>query len=296
MACEKPNRAWQRGAGGRLRFKRPEAGDSIGYQEIEVPCGNCILCREEYARQTAVKLHHESLMHEYNAFLTLTYSDDNLPQYSSLQYEDLHLFWKRERQRLWREHGIKIRHYSVGEYGDHTMRPHYHAIVFGWPYIENRIIIRETPTRLWTTPQLEKSWGLGRVSVGAVNYTTASYTASYVTKKLRSKQQYVRTDEETGELIPLQQPRAWMSDNLGKTWWEKYGHHLKDNDYVVINGKKQKPPKAYDKWLSAKDEKKAKEIKEERQKKAKINKQTPEQNRARAKIAHARNKARNKTI
>lgn len=253
MACAKPNRAWQRGAGGRLRFKPPEPGDTIGYHEIAVPCGYCEPCREEYARQTAVKLHHESLMHEFNAFITLTYADEHLPQYNSLQYEDLRTFWKRERQRLWRTYGIRIRHYSVGEYGDETMRPHYHAIVFGWAYLEDRIILRETPTRLWTNPHLAKSWGKGNVSVGAVNYTTASYTASYVTKKLRSGQQYVRLDPDTGELIPLEQPRAIMSDNLAKTWWTKYGHQLKDNDYVVINGVKQKPPKVYDNWLAKSD-------------------------------------------
>lgn len=253
-------------------------------------------------------------MHEFGAFITLSYSEQHLPQYNSLRYDDIHKFWKKERQRLWRHYGVRIRHYTVGEYGDQSHRPHYHACVFGWPYIENRIIIRETPTRLWTSPDLEKSWGLGLVSVGALNYTTASYTASYITKKLRSKQQYVRVDNETGELIPLEQPRAFMSDNLGKSWWQLYGHHLKENDYVVINGTQQKPPKAYDKWLMNSDpdfivgkdgvvtkapktnKEKAEKIKEQRQKKAREKKQTPEQNRARAQNAHARARARNKSI
>lgn len=296
MACEKPSRAWQRGAGGRLRFKKPEPGDSIGFSELEVPCGTCILCREEYARQTAVRIHHEAMMHEYSAFITLSYNDENLPQHNSLQYEDIHRFWKRERQRLDRKYGIKLRHYTVGEYGDKTTRPHYHACIFGYPYLENRIIMRETPTLLWTTPELEHSWGLGFVSVGALNFTTAAYTASYITKKLRSKQQYVRIDETTGELIKLEQPRAFMSDNLGKTWWDKYGKYLETNDQIIINGMKQKPPKAYDKWLGKKDEKKLRQIKEERKKKAIENKQTPEQNHARAENARARAKTRKKTI
>lgn len=295
MACEKPNKAWQRGVGGRLKFKKPQAGDSIGFLEIEIPCGYCILCRQEYARQTAVRIHHEGSMHEEGAFITLTYNDQNIPEHNSLHYEDIHKFWKRERQRLWRQHTIKIRHYTVGEYGDNTYRPHYHACVFGYGYLKNRIIIRETPL-LWTTLELEKAWGLGNVSVGALDYTTASYTASYITKKLRSKQQYVRVDEKTGELIKLEQPRAFMSDNLGKTWWDKYGKYLETNDQIVINGMKQKPPKAYDKWLGKKDEKKLEKIKIERRKKAIENKQTPEQNRARAEIARARGKTRKKSI
>lgn len=306
MACEKPNKAWQRGASGRLRFKQPEAGDSIGYIEIEVPCGTCILCREEYARQTAVKIHHESMMHEEGAFITLSYKDEHLPEHNSLNYEDIHRFWKRERQRLWRTAHIKLRHYTVGEYGDKTLRPHYHACVFGYGYLNNRVMLRETPTLLWTTPELEKAWGLGFVSVGALNYATASYTASYITKKLRSKQQYVRTDTETGELIPLEQPRAFMSDNLGKTWWSKYGKYLEDNDWVIVNGTRQKPPKTYDKWMKERDpdwlvgkdgtiqkapkryEAKLEEIKKKRKQIATENKKTPEQNRARANNAHAR--------
>lgn len=235
-------------------------------------------------------------MYEQSAFITLSYADNHLPQYNSLHYEDIHRFWKRERQRLLRKHGIKLRHYTVGEYGDKSQRPHYHACVFGYGYLENRIIMRETPTLLWTTPELEKAWGLGFVSVGALNYTTASYTASYITKKLRSKQQYVRTDEETGELIPLEQPRAFMSDNLGKTWWEKFGKYLETNDWVIINGQKQKPPKAYDRWLQAKNEQKIQEIKKKRREIATENKRTPEQNRARADNARARTKTRRKTI
>lgn len=234
-------------------------------------------------------------MHEQAAFITLSYNDKHLPQYGSLQYADIHKFWKRERQRLWREKGIKLRHYTVGEYGDQSQRPHYHSCVFGYGYLENRLVIREAPL-LWTTPELEKAWGLGYVSVGALDYTTASYTASYITKKLRSKQQYVRVDKESGELIPLEQPRAFMSDNLGKTWWEKFGKSLEENDWVIINGKQQKPPKAYDKWLTAKDENKARKIKEKRKEKALENKLTPDQRHARAENARARVKGRKKTI
>lgn len=295
MACEKPQRAWQRGASGRLRFKKPEAGDSIGYIELQVPCGMCILCREEYARQTAVRITHEGQMHAQSAFITLTYADKHLPQHNSLNYDDIHRFWKRERQRLWREKKIKLRHYTVGEYGDKTTRPHYHACVFGYGYLENRIIIRDAPL-LWTTAELEKAWGLGMVSVGALDFTTASYTASYITKKLRSKQQYVRVDEATGELIPLEQPRAFMSDNLGKTWWDQFGRYLETNDWVIINGLKQKPPKAYDKWLLKKDEEKGRKIKEERKRIARENQQSPEQNHARAENARARGKNRKKII
>ena len=41
---------------------------------LSLPCGRCIGCRLERARQWAVRIMHESKMHDTNCFLTLTYS------------------------------------------------------------------------------------------------------------------------------------------------------------------------------------------------------------------------------
>lgn len=290
MACSSPLQAYRPATGGALLFNPPTNGRA--YSPIHVPCGYCLPCREEYARQTAIRIYHESQLHEQNAFVTLSYNDDNLPEHNSLQYADLARFHKRLRHHL----GGKLRHYSVGEYGDKSLRPHYHMCVFGNAFLENRIIVRHTPTLLWTTAFLEQCWGHGFISVGTLNYTTASYTASYVTKKLRAKQKYVRVDETTGELLELEQPKAIMSPNLGKEWWLKYGHQVADHDYVIINGKRQKPPKAYDRWLGEVNKTKLEQIKENRKEHA--IKLTEEEAHARAKNAHAREeqKRRNKSL
>jgi len=236
-----------------------------------------------------VRITHEAQQWEKSSFITLTYDDRNIPEYSGLRYDDLQKFWKRLRK----TYG-DLRYYAVGEYGDETQRPHYHACLFGLAFEEHRTIIRDTPSLLWTNPELTKAWGLGHVSVGALNFQTAQYTASYVLKKLRSGQQYVRVDEETGELIPLEQPRPFMSRNIAREWWERYGAHVTDHDLVVINGRKQKPPKAYDRWLGEKEPAKLEKIKEKRSEHTpKLNK---EQNRARARNAHARAKKKSKSV
>ena len=276
-------RAYKASTGRLVFFKKT---DKEYYQQpytgLEIPCGTCILCREEQARQQAVRIHHEAMTWEQSSFVTLTYRDENLPEYGSLQYRDLETFWKRLRKQIG-----KLRYYAVGEYGDKTLRPHYHACIFGHDFTENSIISNTSPFQMWINLELSKCWGLGDVKVGALTFETARYTASYVTKKLRSKQKYVRVDEETGELIALEQPRAFMSKNLGKAWWDAYGNQLKDHDYVVINGRKQKPPKAYDRWLLEQgDIQKLEEIKTKRIAKAKP--QTKEQTHARARNAHAR--------
>lgn len=290
MACGKPLKAYRPAIGGPIKFNAPK--DGRAYQQIDLPCGQCILCRLEHARQWAVRITHEATLHDANSFITLTYNDENLPPHGSLHYEHLQKFWKRLRKKIG-----KLRYYAVGEYGDKTLRPHYHACVFGHAFTASRIFLRQSPTLLWTSPLLEEAWGLGNVSVGALTFESAQYTASYVTKKLNNKRKYVRVDEETGELIPLIQPRAFPSRRPGiaSAWLNDYGKAVYDHDQVVINGRPQKPPKYYDQWLKKLNEVTLLGIKEERKKKAK--KLTVEESHARALNAHARVKqqSENKT-
>lgn len=290
MPCANPIRAYRAATGGPLLFNAPNTHNgATTYTALDIPCGYCILCRNEQARQTAVRITHEAQTWIENCFITLTYNDDQIPDHGSLDYSHLQKFWKRLRKQIG-----ELRYYAVGEYGDKTLRPHYHACIFGHAFIEDRIITKQKPHLLWTSPMLNQIWGHGNVQVGALNFQTARYTASYVTKKLRSKQRYVRIDETTGELIPVTQPRAFMSRNIGKEWWITYGHQLKDHDRIIINGQKQKPPKAYDKWLAERDPVKLEQIKQRRKENA--TKTTPEQNRAHAQNARAHAKKKTKAI
>lgn len=284
-------RAYKAATGRLVFFKKTEKEyHQEPYTGLQIPCGTCILCREEQNRQTAIRLTHEATCHEKNSFVTLTYSNANLPKYGSLDYRHLETFWKRLRKQFG-----PMRYYAVGEYGDKTLRPHYHACIFGHDFTEDAIIAQEQPHRLWINLELTRCWGLGDVKVGALTYETARYTASYVTKKLRTKQRYVRVDEETGELVAITQPKAFMSRNLGKEWWLTWGHQLKDHDRVVINGTEQKPPKAYDRWLLENgEEEELIKIKTKRQEKAKP--QTREETHARARSAHARAERKSKSI
>lgn len=292
MPCEKPITAFRPANGGPVRFGSSAPNDGKAYITTALPCGTCILCREEQARQWAVRIAHESTLHTENAFITLTLSDEHLPEHNSLAYK-LHMqpFWKRLRHHLG-----PLRYYAVGEYGDKTKRPHYHACVFGHAFLQGRVMLREQPYQLWTSPMLEEAWGLGHVSVGALNISTARYTASYVTKKLRAKQQYVRIDEDTGELIPLEQPRAYMSLNpaIGKAWLEEFGSQVYVHDHVVIEGRPQKPPKYYDRWLEKRSKIALQMVKEVRIARAK--KAPSKDARARAEVARARAKSKKKSI
>lgn len=294
--CEKARGAWQNLDGGPLHFGsgRPVPG---AWKRIAVPCGTCILCRQEQARQWAVRLTHEATLTDRNCFITLTYDQAHLPPDGGLRYADLVKFWKRMRKQLG-----GLRYFAVGEYGDQTLRPHYHACLFGEDFLDGAIYTRTGTHPLWTNLAVQRCWGLGQVAIGSLTFETARYTASYVQKKLNAKQTYVRTDEETGELIPLEQPRAFMSRNLARDWWNQWKQGVIDHDYVVINATRGKPPKAYDRWLSEQDEEKIIKIKEQRI--ARRNEQERGKNRttlqhgmhARALNAHARTKSKSKSV
>jgi len=290
MACEHQLQAWRPALGGPVKFSQPTNGRA--YTPIELPCGQCILCRLEHARQWAVRITHEAQLHETSSFITLTYDDKHLPEDHSLNYKkDMQPFWKRLRKAVG-----KLSYYAVGEYGDNTQRPHYHACVFGHAFTEGRLVIRETPTRLWTNQLLAETWGKGHVSVGALTFQTAQYTAAYCTKKLNNARRYVRIDPVTGELIEIEQPRAYMSLNpaIGLRWIEQYSKNTYDLDHVVVNGTPQKPPRFYDTWLGKKEEQKLEKIKTKRR--LNVKRKTKAQTHARARNAHARAESKRKTL
>lgn len=167
---------------------------------LRVPCGKCTACRIQRTREWTERIMSESYYHDNSVFVTLTYDEDHVPSASSgrltLVKKDVQDFFKRVRRRLeFLEDTRKIRYYAVGEYGDSTKRPHYHAIVFGLSADDLEI--------------LESCWKVGFVSVGSVTYDSARYVAGYVQKKLYG-------DKALSEYADSQAPFSLMSKGIGK--------------------------------------------------------------------------------
>lgn len=146
-----------------------------------VPCGQCIGCRLERSRQWAVRLVHESKLHEKSCFVTLTYAPEHLPPGGTLVPEDLRLFIKRVRH--WALPG-RVRFFACGEYGDALGRPHYHALLFGVWFSEGALLGGEGAASYWRSDQLSGLWSKGHASFGRVTFESAAYVARYVLKKV----------------------------------------------------------------------------------------------------------------
>jgi len=290
--CEHPLRAYYTHDGAVRPFKRTDKQYNVEpYTGLQLSCGKCILCRKRQASDTTTKIVHEASQHLFNSFVTLTYDDKHIPEHGSLDYRHLQLLWKRLRN-----DGLKFKYYAVGEYGDSTQRPHYHACVFGEAFTKDRVITTEAPFLNWTSPQLLEAWGLGLVSVGALTPQSAAYVAGYVVKKL-GKQQYVRLDEQSGELIAVEQPRAFASQGLARAWWNQWHTHVEQRDRVYVAGRHKMPPRTYDRWLGETNKEALIDIKLQRELRAeKAAKKSKDQIRARARNAHAHVQAKRKTL
>lgn len=211
-------------------------------------------CRLERSRQWAVRCTHEAQMHDANSFLTLTYSPENYPPGHSISIRTWQLFAKKLRKKCG-----PFRFYMCGEYGDKTERPHYHALIFGLDFFKDRKPYKKSRGhQLYTSDLLDSVWSLGACYIGEVTYESAAYVARYIMKKQTGKDSrdfYQRTDKLTGEVFTLAPPFTSMSrmPGIGEPWLKKYQTDVYPSDEVIINGKKVRPPKYYDRILEVSD-------------------------------------------
>lgn len=232
-----------------------------GFQQINLPCGQCVGCRITKAQSWATRCVHEASLWDDNSFLTLTYNDEHLKS-SSLIKKDFQTFMKRLRKYY---SGKKIRYYGCGEYGDKTARPHFHSCVFGLDF-EDKILYKmsfENP--LWTSEILDKIWGHGNCIIGIVNNKTAAYVARYIGKKIMGTSQIA--EAMRANVYQGREPEfALMSrrPGIGSLWFEMYSGDVYPTDEIIQEGVPIQVPRYYDTLLEKKDLEEFEKIKQAR--------------------------------
>ena len=264
MPCFHPITAYHKIGGGITWTHRESNGI-----KLTVSCKQCTGCRQEYARQWAMRNIHEASLWLNNIFITLTYNDQNLPEHNKLVKKDFQDFMKRLRKHKKANTKNPIRFFHCGEYGEKFGRPHYHAILFNTNFNDRKPIPGQK--NLTTSDTLKKLWGKGHVSIGDVTFQSASYVAGYVQKKINGKQQedhYRRIDKTTGETWVLPQEYATMSRRPGIAglWFAKHKKDVYPSDNIHINGKEMRPPKYYDNLFQEQNPLQMEQIKENRTK------------------------------
>jgi len=222
-----------------------------GYEDLAyvIKCGQCSGCRGARALMWATRCHHEMTLNEANCFVTLTYDREHLPLHSTLDFDDHILFMKRLRKYF---SPRKIKYYSCGEYGETTLRPHFHSCIFNLDFDDKELWKTQNGERLYTSPTLNKIWGKGRAVIGALSFASAAYVARYILKKMTGPEARLHYQIEhpiTGEIHDAAPEKALMSQGLGLSWLEKFHTDVYPQDFFHINGKRVRPPRAYDNWL-----------------------------------------------
>lgn len=145
-------------------------------------CGQCMACRYNRRRVWMHRIMLEAAQYQDNCFATLTYEDGNLPEGGTLVPSHPQLWLKRLRARV---APSKFRFFLVGEYGDASGRPHYHAALFGFPTCVNGDTrIRCTGKPCHWCELVRETWAFGNIMLGKLEDDSAGYMAGYVTKKM----------------------------------------------------------------------------------------------------------------
>ena len=256
MPCYNPLMAWR--VEGKIVFN-PPPGSTAVLKPFNLPCSKCIGCRLNYARSWALRCQLEALTHKENCFITLTLSPETLEKRKnpwSVDKRDFQLFMKKLRKK----HGEHIRYFHCGEYGEKNYRPHYHALIFGHDFRiktnANKVQKYGSKYPLYNSEELNTLWSHGHCTVGDLNFTTASYTARYVTKKIKGEASKIHINPLSGEVTHIEDVYCTMSrgnkktenKGIGHDAYKKYKHRWYGNDFIVNgNGIKMKPPRYFDK-------------------------------------------------
>lgn len=236
--------------------------NSIEWNRVEIPCGQCIGCRMQKSEEMRVRCILEAKSWEHNYFVTLTYDDaktdikkhwkpakdtetgENILM-SSLYKPDLQKFIK-DLRRYYKYHynWDKIRFYRCGEYGEQNERGHYHAILFNLPIKDLKpLFINMEHQQIYTSETIEKIWGHGICTVGEVTYQSRRYVRRYIMKKQTGKQENkIRTPEFT---------ECSRRPGIAAKWYNEHKRQTYEDDELIVKRRLNKavatkPPKYFD--------------------------------------------------
>lgn len=232
-----------------------------------------------------MRLVHENSLHTSSCFVTLTFSDSNLPKDGSLSVRHLQLFMKDLRNALVRgsapspgdaqaspgsfPRGFedlqpkaassqaplgRVRFFACGEYGERLRRPHYHVLLFGFGF-PDKVLFKTSssssgPIRTYVSSFLSRLWPYGFSLIGDVTFESAAYVARYVTKKITG----AMAAKHYGSLKPEFTVMS-RRPGIGAGWLAKYGREVyrRDGSSVVVRGREVAPPRFYDSVLEKSD-------------------------------------------
>lgn len=186
-------------------------------------------------------------LHDFDtaSFVTFTYDDMHLARNGSLEKDMFQDYFDTLQHKVKREKGINLRFFASGEYGTHTHRSHYHAILYGLnpdPFDKNnydRQIIAESWKKCDKHMFDWNRYDYNKNAINFVNRETCQYVAGYIQKKLKSFA--AKKYEELG----IEPPFKIQSKQLGLNYALQNADILRENKFVMYNGYKVAIPRYF---------------------------------------------------
>lgn len=198
---------------------------------ILIPCGKCAACNLARAKEWSARMALELPYYDPDSvfFLTITYDDMHVPWHISdnTDYPDVQTLCKRDIQLLIKRirkslPSRSFRYYVVGEYGPHTLRPHYHAIFYGLKFPDLIASHKShSGSLLYESNLMYSFWSdsfgtpKGNVFIAPVSVKTCLYCARYTAKKMMSFDFPDSGAEPPFQLMSQKPPmaRRWYEEN-----------------------------------------------------------------------------------
>lgn len=277
MPCFRPLTAWRGDVnvdtGKRsVVFKASQSPGGLFLLPHKLPCGSCYGCRLDYSYDWAVRCVCEAQMHEQNCLILLTY--EKMPRDGSLLLRDWQNFMDRLRYRVG-----DVRYFHAGEYGTKNGRPHDHALLFGFDFLDKKYLKKsQAGFPLYRSELLESLWTKGHATVGQMSFESAGYLARYLMDKPQltevvkdenginvgrvytqaAVEKYgEKVDEISGEVSLVKRPEYLTMSRrpgIGKLWFEKFWSDVYPHDYMVLkSGRRMPPPRYFDNLYAEKN-------------------------------------------
>lgn len=206
----------------------------LSSRDMVVPCGRCAFCAATRRSDWATRLHFEGMKYYGSKFVTLTYANNHLTWehgHPQLVKSDLQKWFKRLRKA-----GHKFRYYAVGEYGSHTMRPHYHILVFG-------DVPEDALREAWSKRTRRRSDPFGHVHIGSVTPASVMYCLGYMVNGKSWRMRHKRVAPFCVMSRGRGKVKGLGSNYLSKAMIE--WHKSDRKNYVLLNGEKRHLPRYY---------------------------------------------------
>lgn len=226
-----------------ILFSAPKVGtkEALNWKCINVPCGHCIGCRLDHAREWVCRLLMEWKTNPQGVFLTLTYDEAHCPY--QLEKSDLQKFFKRLRKEY---KNVSFKYYACGEYGPKTLRPHYHVVLFGYDFMDKNL--KHIDKAYYRHKLVERIRGKGNVMLSFLTSDNIGYATRYTLKKANCNDAKMLTD------LGLSKEFQLSSTRLGLNYFKVHKDEILSNNFKVnFSGQSYNLPRYFFQFYNEED-------------------------------------------